>query len=510
MKIKTKYFKSALLLVMLLWTASCQKKLDELAENKSFTAGTDYTQSGNMIQPLIGLYSTIYDFYWENYPLIATRGDDVNAGGLGDQQDYAETDNFNYNKDYWMYNSVWQNMYKNIFTAHSTMEQVEMYKQFSSNKSLADQYIGEAKVMRAFSLMILSHLWGNVLIPTSSDPSGLLVAKLSTRDEIMKHISAQMDEAIAVLPAIAPTERTDIKGGVTKFTALAIKAQANLELKNYQAVADAAGQIISSGKFALESDFYNLFKIKGKLNAENVFEFQFSDFGKGSGDTKSYLYAFFGPQGWTPKVTGAGDGWGFYEPSLKWIKFMLDRNETVRLQTSVLFTNRGIAEIKKDAKYANLPAWISNKTPSGDVVNDYARALFASGKHYLPSDQLTPGRTDYGTNKNFAVIRYSEILLMYAEALTQGATGSAGTADAAVNKVRARAGLSALSGVTNQNVMDEKFAELAMEWGIRFWDMVRLGKVSELSYDGRTFTAAKAYLPYPQNQVDQLPALKVN
>ncbi len=187
---------------------------------------------------------------------------------------------------------------------------------------------------------------------------------------------------------------------------------------------------------------------------------------------------------------------------------MLDRGETTRLETSVLFTPRGIEEIKKDPKYANLPSWISNTTPSGDVINDFAREMFASGKHYLPSDQLTPGRTNYGTNKNFTCIRYAEILLMYAEAMTQGASGNAGTADAAVNKVRSRAGLSNLSGVTNDQVMDEKYAELAMEWGTRFYDMIRLGRTGELSYDGRTFSADKTFLPYPQNQVDQLPVLQ--
>jgi hypothetical protein len=134
--------------------------------------------------------------------------------------------------------------------------------------------------------------------------------------------------------------------------------------------------------------------------------------------------------------------------------------------------------------------------------------MFASGKQYLPSDQLTPGRTDYGTNKNFTCIRYAEILLMHAEALTQGATGSAMTALQAVNLVRARAGMPQLSTVDNSKVMEEKFAELAMEWGTRFYDMVRLGKNSELSYDGRSFTTDKTFLPYPQNQVDLLPALK--
>jgi hypothetical protein len=133
--------------------------------------------------------------------------------------------------------------------------------------------------------------------------------------------------------------------------------------------------------------------------------------------------------------------------------------------------------------------------------------MFASGKHYLPSDQLTPGRTSYGTNKNFTCIRYAEILLMYAEAVAQGASGSAGTADEAVKKVRDRALLPEISGVTLDQVMDEKYAELAMEWGTRFYDLIRLGKTNELSYDGRTFSADKIFLPYPQTQVDQLPKL---
>ncbi|MFT3738372.1 MAG: RagB/SusD family nutrient uptake outer membrane protein [Breznakibacter sp.] len=134
--------------------------------------------------------------------------------------------------------------------------------------------------------------------------------------------------------------------------------------------------------------------------------------------------------------------------------------------------------------------------------------MFASGKQYLPSDQLTTGRTEYGTNKNFTCIRYAEILLMHAEALTRGATSTAMTALQAVNEVRLRADLSVLPSVTSDEVMDEKYAELGMEWGTRYYDMVRLGQYAELSYDGRTFDESKTFLPYPQNQVDQLPVLK--
>lgn len=508
MKLRNYTIKLIVATIALLATSACQKKLDVLTEDKAFTKQTDYTISSNMNLPLIGVYANFNNIGWEDFPLISVRGDDVNKGGGDDQAPLGAVDRYIYDSSYWMYNSVWTTFYGNIYKANSAIDQIALYKEKASNKALADQYTAEVKTLSAWWLLQLSRVWGAVFIPTSSDPSELLVAKLSTKDEVMKYISTQMDAAIPFLPAMNPNKRADIPGGVTKYTALAIKVLANLELKNYQAVSDATSEIIKSNEFALDPDYYNLFKIKGKLDKENLLELQYSDFGQGSGDNYSYLYAFFGPQGWTPKVKGAGDGWGFWEPSLKYIKFMLDRGETTRLETTVIFTNRGIAEIKKDPKYATLPAWISNTTRSGDVFNDFDRQMFCSGKDYLPSDQLTPGRTDYGTNKNFICIRYAEILLMHAEALTQGATSTAMTALAAVNAVRTRSAMPALTSVDNAAVMNEKFAELATEWGTRYFDMVRLAKYDELSYEGRTFAADKTFLPYPQAQVDLLPALK--
>lgn len=505
---KNKIYPAFLAIMLVLFFTTCHDLLDEPAENRTFTGETDYTQSANMILPLIGAYTKFYDIGWETFPLISVRGDDVNAGGLGDQQDFMETDYYRYNKDYWMYNSLWEGFYSRIFTHYSAIDQIELYRENGANSSLADQYIAEIKTMRAFLLLQLSRVWGNVLIPPDYNPTNLLQTELSTKEQVMQFISDEMTDAVNALPDLHPNQRTDIPGGVTRYSALAIKALANLELENYQEVANATAQIIQSAKFELEPDYYELFKTKGKLNKENILEFQYSDFGQGSGDRTSYLWAFFGPQNWTPQATGIGGGWGFYEPSLKYIKFMLDRGERTRLEASVLFTNRGIAEIRKDPNYATLPGWISNTTPSGDVINDFARALFSSGKHYMPSNQIIPGRTEYGSNKNMQLIRYSEVLLMYAEALTRGASGSAMTADAAVNLVRTRAGLGNLAGVTSQQVMDEKFAELAMEWGTRYYDLLRLEQYNELSYDGRTFNPNLSYLPYPQNQVDQIPALR--
>lgn len=502
-----KFFKYMTVTVLaLIVTSSCDDYLEEPLENQDIVEDTDYTQSEDMYQLLTGAYAGLYVAQWETFPLLSVRGDDVNAAG--DQVPLIDTDEFKYDRSFWMYNSVWLNLYSDIISWHASIEEIRKYKEFAPNPAEADQFIAEIRVLIGLELFQVARLWGDILIPHSSQTQELYGAPVIPFEEVMQHISDEMDEVMALLPPVHPVDRTDIPGGVTKYTALAVKALANLEARKWQEVAEATGEIINSEEFILEPDYYELFKIPGKLNRENVLEFQYSDFGQSAGEIRTFPFVVFGPQGWTPAVENAGGGWGFYEPTQKYVKFMLDRNEQLRLETTVLFTDAGIAEIKNDPDYATLPAWISNTTRDGDVVNDYARAQFASGKHYLPSNQLTPGRTGYGANKNIIVIRYAEILLMHAEALTQGATSAVMTADEAVNKVRGRAGLGNISGVDLNDVLDEKFAELGMEWGTRFYDLVRHDKTSELDYAERAYDEVEdRFLPNPLQQVDLLPQL---
>jgi len=505
---KNSVIKLAFVLAALLFTHSCSDKFDDI-EGQLNADDLDYSATEDMVQALVGAYNIIATRGWEEPLLLSVRGDDVNAGGLGDQQPFADTDNFVYDQGYWMYNSLWNLHYGDIVGLNTEISLIENFKDFANEeeKAKADQYIAEIKVMRAWLHLNLARVWGDVFIIQTNQPDAEIAGGTVAKNDVMQFVSDQMDEVIPLLPNMRPNERTDIPGGVTRYTAYALKAMAHLEMEDYQGVADAAGAIISSNKFSLYPDFYSLFKKPGELSDESLLEMQFSDYGISSGDSFYHLYAPFGPQGWTPARANASDGWGFYEPSMKFIKFMLDRGETERLETSVLWTDRGIAELQTDPNYATLPGFVSNTTRDGDVINDYARALFASGKHYLPSVQLTDGRNDYGGGKNMIVIRYAEILLMYAEALTRGATGSGMTADQAVNLIRSRAGMPTVSGVSADDVMDEKFAELGMEWGIRYYDMVRLNNYGELSYDGRTFDASDELLPYPQAQLDALPTL---
>ncbi|SHK41089.1 RagB/SusD family nutrient uptake outer membrane protein [Epilithonimonas mollis] len=510
-----KYIKVAFLFSAIA-LSSCDSKLDEPME---LDAGSsyDYTSAEGAKSAVMGAYATLSGqklndkgelvdtgVAWESIPLISVRGDDVNSGGKGDQAPFGDTDNFSYDRSYWMYNSLWEQFYQKVVQVTAQIEQLEKFRAGGVNSKLIDQYIGECKTLRAFYTLEISRVWGKVIVMEVLDQSQVT---LKTKDDVMKWVSSQMDESIPNLLDMRPNQRTDIKGGITKYTALAIKAMANLELKNYQGVADATGEIMRSGKFTLFGDYYGLFKTPGKLADENLLEIQYSDFGTATGNNVKHLWDFYGPTSWTPSVTSAGAGWGFYEPSLKYIKFMLNRNEQKRLVTNVLFTPDGINKIKEDPNFSTLPSWVSNVTPDNDQINNSARALFFSGKHYLPSNQLIPGRLSYGSNKNYIITRYAEILLMYAEAVARGASPTAGSAVDAVNKVRERANLGLLTSVTADQVMDEKYAELGMEWGIRYFDMVRLGNTAALSYDGRTFTMDKQFLPYPLAQLERIQSL---
>ncbi len=499
-----KYFAPLLLSGLLMISSiGCTDKLDEPFEDESFTSDVDYTIGEDMILPLLGAYYGLYTRSWEEPLTLGIRGDDVNAAG--DQVPMHEQDEFKYLASHWNPNSVWQLHYNDIVNTFTAMEEIEKYREAANNDALADQYLAECRTIRAYLYLNIARTFGGCIVIDQLD--NIQNTPVSNKAEVMQYLVDEMMEVIPQLPDVNPNKRTDVRGGMTRFTAYAIQALAYQEMGDYQGVVDATSKIINSGEYTLATDFYHLFKKAGKLDDEIIMEFQYSDFNQGEGDSFNFLFAPFGIGGWTPVVTGAGAGWGFYEPTMKYIEFMLDRGETVRLETSVIFTPNGIAELQSD--YGTLPDWISNTNREGDIFNNNARMNFVSGKHIQPSTELIPGRTSLGSNKNFIVIRYAEVLLMYAEAMTRGASSSISmSADDAVNLVRARAGLSNLSGVTTQNVLDEKFAELAMEWGTRYYDMVRTENTAELSHEGKVFTMDKAYLPFPADQVSELPQLK--
>ena len=310
---KNPVYKLLFVLVAVLLAHSCSDKFEDI-EGQLNADDLDYSATEDMVQALVGAYNVFATRGWEEPLLLSVRGDDVNAGGLGDQQQFADTDNFVYDQGYWMYNSLWNLHYGDIVSLNTEINLIENFKDFASDeeKATADQYIAEIRVMRAWLHFNLARVWGDVFIIQTNQPDSEIADGTTSKEGIMQFISNEMDEVIPLLPNMRPNERTDIPGGVTRYTAYALKALAHLEMEDYQGVADASAAIINSNKFTLYPEYYSLFKKPGELSDESLMELQFSDYGSSTGDTFYHLYAPFGPQGWTPARENASDGWGFY------------------------------------------------------------------------------------------------------------------------------------------------------------------------------------------------------
>lgn len=306
-------------------------------------------------------------------------------------------------------------------------------------------------------------------------------------DSLYRFIEKDLLEAISVLPE---SYTKDWAGRVNRYTAMALKAKVHLYQNEWDSVASLTDKIMASGRYDLLPDFRSVFSIDEENSRESLFEIQSSTLGKSTGDETYLTYAYVqGPRGNAP---GNMQGWGFCTPSTSLINFFTARGETVRAKTTFLY--RG------------------TKTPEGDSIKAACSNPVYNGKVYTPSKYNLWNYNGYGFDHNVRIIRYSDVLLMFAEAKLQGAavaTVSGYDATSALNKVRERAKLSPIGAPALQDVWDERRAELAMEQD-RFFDLVRTGQAATV-LAGKGYNHAKHKLfPIPAQQRQLNPNLTQN
>jgi len=478
-----KLLKLLYLLPATLFLSSCSGYLDKLPENTVAESTVDYTDMSNLYEPVSGVYAKIRTdaAHWVIWGATIVRDDDVAIGKTGDQTYLDAIDQkYGYDAAFWGLNVAWNNYYSVIEVANGALKSLDSYAAnmtSSTDKANYLSYCGEVRFLRAYAYYRLVQLFGPVTILRSNDQSNMT---RTTVESVYNYALEDLQYAYENLPKIRPNEMTH-KGAVTAYTAEMLMAKIYLNEANYSKVQSLTQDIIDSNKFSLYSDYYELFKIPGKLCDESLFEYQSTDFGNGSGDAVD-LGAWFSFQG--PMNTGFISGWGFISPTKDFINWAIARGETVRANTTFLYTGQN--------------------TPSGDWINAATgnNPTCYNGKAYLPSSELTSGRTDYGCNNNARVFRYADVLLMNAEAkIRNGVNG-----DDMINLVRERAKMPDFKNTTLNNVLDERRMELGVEWGERFNDLVRTGQaVTVLGSLG--YTADKQYYDIPNAAIDISPEL---
>ena len=471
---------------------SCNDFLDNNPEGEYEKESLDYSKIETMFNPVSGVYATARSYNgfgrWALYGLIAVRSADIEKGGSPtDQAEYTDCKNFEYSKidNFWGLNYSWEGLYYLVQVCNSSLEMLGQYAKHTTtdaDKKLNLQYQAEVRFIRAYAYFYLVRLWGE--IPIIRDNTDILntekVSKVPVA-EVYKFIDEELDFCVNNMPALRPNEMP-YKGQATQYSAWALRAKVNADINDWDKVLIATNKIYDSQKFTLFDDFYQYFKKPGMLADETFFELQYSDANSADIIASDSWFEFQGPK----SITGVNDmksGWGFMVPTQYIIDLFTRRGETVRAETSFLYTGKA--------------------TPEGDVVNNSSvgEPTVYNGKAYLPSTQLTPGRIDYGSGNNIRMLRYGDILLLNAEAKVR--SGQSG--DTPFNLVRKRAKMPELTNVTLEQILEEREVELCGEWGESYFDLLRTGKAADVLPN---FVKGKSeYYPIPLPQKDMNPNL---
>lgn len=482
-----KYLSVLALASLLFGATSCSDYIDIDPENSVPEEKVDYTNLDNMYMPVSGVYAKVRTgaMHWVIWPLSIVRDGDVWSGKPDDQAPLVDMGNYNYDQGFWGLNEMWNQYYGIIKVANSALESLNEYAVYATTdaqKATNRSYQGEVKFLRAYAYYRLVQAFGPVTILRSNTQTNLT---RSTIEAVNKYMLEDLEYAYNNCPEVRPNEMAHI-GAVSAYSAKALAAKVYLNMGQYDQVEKLTDDIINSRKFELYGDFYQLFKIPGKLCDESLFECQCTDFGQGSGEMvdADQWFNFQGPSLQGPSISVGG--WGFIGYSDEFKAWAESRNEDVRATTTFLVGG--------------------TTTPSGDFIKPQQNSIRTNcwnGKAYTPTNQMTEGRTKYGSNNNIRVLRYADVLLMNAEAKVKlGKNG-----DEPFNEVRRRAHMPELTNVTFDQILDERRMELCCEWGERYNDLIRTGKAAEV-LGPKGWTVEKTYYPLPLDQITDNADLK--
>ncbi len=483
------------LLTLILALSSCNGFLNIRPEGSMTSEGMDYTKSENIFLPVSAAYAGMRDGSAHSFAYIGAfeiTSDNADKGSTPeDNPTMKQLDDLSYDATNSLLNELWGGYYDIVSGANHAIEEMPKFEAKMNNavnKQYTIECAGEAKVIRAYAYFNLTRLFGKVpIIDKTLSSEELAAKKQASTSELYDFIERDLKEAIEVLPEYYDPEWA---GRINKYTAMAIKAKAHLYQQEWDSVASLTDRIMASGRYGLMDNFREVFSLAGENCKESLFEIQSSTLGKSTGESAFMEYAYVqGPRGNTPSNM---QGWGFCTPSNDLISFFTARGETVRAATTFLY--RG------------------TKTPEGDSIKHYCVNPVYNGKVYTPSRNNKWVYNGYGFDYNIRILRYSDVLLMFAEAKLKGATTgnkSGMTALGALNAVRVRVKLPALASITVKDVWDERRAELALEED-RFFDLIRTGEAT-------TALASKGYksnknnvFPIPANQLQLNTNLKQN
>ncbi|MDR2916387.1 MAG: RagB/SusD family nutrient uptake outer membrane protein [Tannerella sp.] len=368
------------------------------------------------------------------------------ASGFNDLAHYSGNGQTDATQNYWQYR------YKGIMRTNICIERIPGAT--ISDEVLRKRMIAEAKFIRAFQYFELVKNFGGVpLVFSMAMPSEVEGIQRASVEDTYKQIEADLLDAIEVLPLRSGYGSSDI-GRATKGAAQGYLGKVYLYQGKYAEAKTVLSALVNSGEYTLLADFGDVWTIENNNSSESLFEVQYND------DTNYSL------GGRISVVCGSRDdsGWSWGLPTSNLEKAYLDANDDVRLKWTIIKHNA--TEVPGD------PAW-SEESPY-IITPDKHKSARATRKLYIPVSQRPTPYDASHIPLNYRLLRYSDVLLMYAE--VKNALGKDAEARSALNQVRARVNLPEVesSGKTLRDAIRlERRLELALEnqrlYDIRRW-----------------------------------------
>lgn len=395
--------------------------------------------------------------------------------------------------------SGWTEVFGAIGGANAIIESLES----SPRKDSLKAQIAEAKGIRAYAYFYAMDLWGNVPIVTTAriDPNALPTNK--PRKEVFDFVVSELKKVITDLPSVKTVNRAAYYPRMTKEAAMTILALTYLNAEVYTGTASWAdcintcNAIIDSKVYSLTPDYFANFIPSNQGSPEFIYAISIDPARLAGGnnfaqrvlhDSHRFKYGLpFTPQ----------NGFTTFEEAF-------NRYEDIDVRKTMILNgpqyDASGNPLKTISGAANL-ILVPHVNQENSAENEGFRVL-----KWQPDVAWVNG----AASNDVATLRYSDVLLMKAEALLRSG-GSQADALALVTQVRDRSKASRLAAVTLKNIEDERAREFIYE-GSRRRDMIRFGTWFTGTWKFKT-TVTPEYrkiLPIPVTELNANAALKQN
>jgi len=452
---------------------------------------------------LFGAYSELRSFnVHSQFFIFATsvRSDDADRGstatdGVPNSSDF---DNFPVSPGSTWNNGLWLGYFSFVNKCNIALDQIKNNKTIIATPEVKLQSEAEARFLRGYSYFMLVRFFGRVPLIDSVATNAVSQSNVpqSQPAAIYSFIESDLQFAAANLPL---SWSSNFVGRATSGAANGLLAKVYLTQGKWSSAMGAAQMVMNSGQYNLSTSFDNIFRETGENSKESVFEVQATasaNIPTANGVQYAQIQGIRGAGIWN-----LGIGWNSPSTFLEAAYELNDprKNRTILFMSTATTTNLSIYG-------ETLPVW----SPTGSTPNPRY-----NNKVYTNPAMRASVASMSGWWMNVRILRYADVVLMFAEAANEsGGATNITAALAALNSIRARAraGNNAiLPNVTTTDqaalrdaIRQERRVELGMEHD-RFFDLVRWGiAATVLNASGKpNFSNARdVLLPIPQTQID--------